>query len=158
MSWLELCGNIASVVGLAISIATLIVAARTQSKVEGARKQLLAKVDSTEASWTASGIETALAELVAYCDAKDWALALDRCNAVLRAIQSLRMSSALDAGQRAAVGERTDDFREVQRAIETKHRRQDKHGLHQNKRAAIREFSEEIAVMRASLSRLIREV
>jgi hypothetical protein len=151
-------GNLASVLGLLISIAVLVVAARTQAKVEAARTELLAKVDSAEASWSAANVETSLAELVAFCDAKNWAFAIDRCSAVLRALHSLKTSSVLALLHVAAIGRRIDDLMEIQNAIETKRQRNDEYGLDRRKRAVIQEFSHQMAAIRASLNRSIREV
>jgi hypothetical protein len=159
MAWLaEQYGNLASVLGLVISIVILIVAARTQAKVEGARKQLLAKVDHAEASWSAASVETSLAELVAFCDARNWAFAIDRCSAVLRALHSLKTSNVLAIWEVAAIGRRIDDLTEIHSAIESKRRRNDEYGLDSRKRAVIQDFSNEVAAIRASLNRMIREV
>jgi hypothetical protein len=158
MEWLaEQYGNLASLLGLTVSIATLIVAALTRARIESARKELLARVDTTEALWSLGNIDTVLAELLIYCDAMDWAFATDRCTAALRLLHSLKRSDTFAATALMTIRRGIDDLREVLDALTVKQERRDKHKLERKKRRAVSDISVAIADIRTTINRLIRE-
>lgn len=158
MLWLaENYGNCASVLGLMVSVVTLIVAARTQGKIEKAREQLLAKVDTVEASWSAGGVEIALAELHVFCEGRDWAFAIDRCKTVIRMLHGLKKCTTLVAIYLIRIRTAIEDMQGVQQSIEVKHQRRDKRDLDKRKKALISALSLAIADIRDTINRAIRE-
>jgi hypothetical protein len=159
MEWLgEQYGNIASVVGLLISLVTLLVAARTQQKIAEAKNQVISQVGRMEALWSASSAELHLAEIMAFCDGKNWILAADRCRSAIKALNQLRVHDILSAADLQALARGVDDLGAVLTAIEAKSRRNDDYGLDARKSAIIANFSLVVSELRGKVSRLVREV
>jgi hypothetical protein len=75
MGWFAILADFASVFGLMFSGATLVFAALVKVKIDTARLQILEKIDSLEAAGHAANADTAISELLVYCETRNWAFA-----------------------------------------------------------------------------------
>lgn len=156
MNWLsEHYGNIASVFGLVFSLATLVVASLTKTKVDKIRKEMIDQVNRLNALWSAGALEMALAELLAFCDGKNWGFAIDRSRAAIKLLFSLRKSELLDLTAARTILSGIEDLKMIVESLDRKLQRQDTHRLDINKQKIIADLAIYSTNVKDQINRLI---